>query len=85
MTRSNIMSIFWNEKFLKSLDSYHFGIVNESDILKHETFSVAITWFERYLDHGFSNGRAARAALYARLNNEVGLVLSDEELDNIMK
>lgn len=85
MTHGDIISIFWNEKFLKSVNSDHFRLINDSDTLKHETFSVVITWLENYLDDGFDDNAKARNALCRRLNNEVGLVLTNDELDNIMK
>lgn len=84
MSRGQLISLFWNEKFLKSLNSYHFGIINESDILKHETFSSLVTWLDKYLDRGYYDEDAAKEALYAKMN-EVGIILDGNELENIMK
>lgn len=84
MTRGQLISLFWNEKFLKSLNSYHSSIIKESDLLRHETFSSLITWLEKYLDREYYNEDAAKAALYAKMN-EAGIILDENELDNIMK
>lgn len=85
MTRNEIITIFWNGKFIKSLTNDHKDLLKYNDLLRHEIFSDVISWFECVMNNKFDDKFSARYDLQYRLQRNHEFYLTDDELKNIMR